>query len=250
MTDKDLETVQDSEIVESSQPVEEPAVEVDDDVQKPVFNKIQMKDVVEREKRKAFERGKREALMELQNQQSAQQEPQAQMQPQSQVGLGGMNNLSPADVQRMMAEQVPQILQNQVQQFKQEQVVNAFVSKMQAAEQKYPGLEKELNQLNFEDDRMAPFIQLVNSMDNTGEIMKELLDNPTKMETVLNMAKNQPYVAQKTLNSLSQSILQNQQALAQEAQARDPMSQLKPSTSAGKDSGDLSVQDLRKMFSR
>ena len=81
--------------------------------------------------------------------------------------------------------------------------------------------------------------------------MKEVIDNPTKMESLLNMAYNQPYQAQKALASLSESIKVNQNALAQEAQARDPMSQLKPSASAGLIDGNaVSVRDLRKMLSK
>ena len=37
-------------------------------------------------------------------------------------------------------------------------------------------------------------------------------------------------------------------AKAEEAQARDPYSQLKPSPTAGMDNGSMSVSDFRKMF--
>ena len=188
--------------------------------------------------------------MELQNQQqSAEQQPQAAaMQQQSQTGLGGMQQLSPQDIERMIAEKAPQALQAHVQQLKQDHLVSTFVQKMQAAEQKYPGLEAELNQLNYNDPRMHSFIEMANAMDNTGDIMKEIIDNPNKLESLLNMAAHQPYVAQKALHSLSQSIKQNETAKEQETQAKDPMSQLKPSTSAGMDSGMMSVKDFQKMF--
>ena len=132
-------------------------------------------------------------------------------------------------------------------------MVNAFVSKMQQAEQQYPGLEAELNKQNYDDPRMHSFIALANQFENTGDIMKEALDNPAKMETLMNMAHNQPYNAQKALKSLSDSIKTNQSAKAEEAQARDPLSQIKSSTTAGTKEGsqhDMSVQDLRRLLAK
>ena len=78
--------------------------------------------------------------------------------------------------------------------------------------------------------------------------MKEVLDNPTKLENLLNMASNQPHLAMKALSSLSDSIKTNQQALAEESQARNPLSQLKPSQNVSMDNGAMSVNDFRKMF--
>jgi hypothetical protein len=216
------------------------------------FTSSQVKKVVEREKSKAFERGKREALMDLENQQAAPQTNNAQPQasnPQN-MGMGGMPALTAADVDRMIAEKAPQALQQHVQKYQQDQMINTFVSKMQQAEQKYPGLEAELNNLNYSDPRIHSFIAMTNSMENTGEIMKEVLDNPQKMESLLNMAHNQPYQAQKALKSLSDSIKTNETAKAEEAQARDPMSQVKSSTTPGAvgSQHEMSVKDIQRML--
>lgn len=207
--------------------------------------------IVDRERKKAFEKGKQEAIMELQQQQG-QQAPQEQQVPQQmqqgQTSLGGMQQFAPGELDKMLADRVPQILQDHVQKFKQEQMVDSFASKMKAAEEKYPGLEGELNSLNYNDPRMIKFIEMANSADNTGDIMKEVLDHPAKLTELLSNVADQPYIAQKQLMKLSQSIKTNQQALAEDAQARDPMSQLKPSQNAGMDNGNASVTDYRKMF--
>lgn len=231
-------------------PTEEATNAETEDTAAPLSREIVSK-IVERERKKAFEKGKKEALMQLQDQQAQatpEQTQAAPMQQQSQQSLGGMQQLSQADIERMIAEKAPQALQAHVQQLKQDHLVSTFVGKMQAAEQKYPGLEDELNKLNYNDPRMHAFIEMANTMDNTGDIMKEVIDNPEKLESLLNMSYNQPYIAQKKLSSLSESIKTNQQAKAEEAQARDPMSQLKPSNSAGMDNGTMSVTDFRKMF--
>jgi thioredoxin-like negative regulator of GroEL len=162
-----------------------------------------------------------------------------------------MPQMSQADIERMIAEKAPLALQQHVQKLQQDQMVNTFVQKMQAAEQQHPGLEQELNNLNYNDPRMHSFIAMANQMENTGDIMKEVLDNPSKMESLLNMAYNQPYQAQKALKSLSDSIKTNQTAKDEEVRARDPMSQIKSSTTSGnseKSQHDMSQEDLRRLL--
>lgn len=227
-------------------PVEDAPV-IDDDIQKPVFNQRQMQDVVKREQRKAFERGKREAMMELQQQQ--QQVPEQSQAEQAQ-NIGGIAQLTQEDISRMIAEQAPQALSRHVQEIQHSNLVNSFVSKMQAAEQKYPGLEADLNSLNYEDPRLTSFIKLANELENTGDIMKEVLDNPTKLETLMNLSYNQPHLARKSLNALNESIKVNQKA-EQATQAREPMSKVNSSIGAGMaDSQNLSVKDLQRILSQ
>lgn len=243
-----MEKVEDIVNTDDTNPeTQEPEVAPVDEMQVPVFNRIQVADVVKREKQKAFEKGRRAAMQELQAQQQQQQQ-----EPQQGASLGGMQQFSQADIERMIQEQATRATQEHIQQqlaqMKQEQMVNSFVQKMQVAEQQYPGLEQELNQLNYNDPRIHAFIGMVNDFENTGEIMKEVLDNPYKLSQILSDIQDQPYLAQKNLQKLSASIKQNQQAKAEEAQARDPYSQLKPSTSAGMDNGNMSVADYRKMF--
>jgi hypothetical protein len=204
--------------------------------------------IVERERQKAFEKGKREAMMEIQQQQAPmasqdnmQQAPQGQNQ-----GMGGMPQMSPQDIERMIAEKAPQMLQDHVQSKMNEHMVNTFVNKMQAAESKYPGINEQLNDLDYQS--LAPLVEMANNMDNTADVMKELLDHPMKMGNLLTLQYTQPRLAQKAMTDLSSSIKTNKEAKEAEAQARDPMSQLKPSSSAGVDNGAMSVSDFRKMF--
>lgn len=212
-----------------------------------MLNKATVSKIVERERLKAFEKGKREALMELQQQQQLLQESvPSQQQAQAPQQLGGMQQMSAADIERMIAEKTPQLLQDHVNQMRTQQTVESFVAKMQAAEAKYPGIEQKLNELDYSS--MAPIISLANDMENTGDIMKEILDNPMKMANLLTLQYTQPALAKRAMIELSNSIKMNQEALAQEKQAQDPMSQLKPSTSAGMDNSAMSVSDFRKMF--
>ena len=228
----------------------EPEAEPQGEPANDMLNKATVSKIVERERLKAFAKGKQEALMELQQQQQAPQEtapaPQQAAAPQQ---LGGMQQMSAADIERMIAEKAPQMLQQHIQQMKNEHMTSSFVNKMQAAEAKYPGLEAKLNSLDYEDPAMIKIVEFANNMENTGEVMREILDNTGKMGNLLNLAR-QPQVLQQAMMELSNSIKTNQDALAQEKQAQDPMSQLKPSTSAGMDNSAMSVSDFRKMFKK
>lgn len=242
---EEVENIVDTEITNPEVKEQETAPE--DDLQAPVFNRIQVADVVKREKQKAFEKGRLAAMQELQAQQQQQQAA-----PQQASSLGGMAQLSQADIERMIQEQATRAtqehIQSQLAELKQQQMVNSFVQKMQVAEQQYPGLEQELNQLNYNDPRIHSFIGMVNDMENTGDIMKEVLDNPHKLSQILSDIQDQPYLAMKNLQKLSASIKQNMAAKSEEAQARDPYAQLKPSPTAGMDNGSMSVSDFRKVF--
>lgn len=248
MTDG-LENNVEQEPIAEQAPQNEP---VNDMLPKSTVSKI-----VERERQKAFEKGKQEALMELQQQQSVQQEQppqqqQQQMQQPANVGIGGMQQMSQADIERLINERAPQLLQQQLEQkaaeFKNQQLINDFVNKMQAAEERYPGLEKELNELEYDKPGMMELIQLANSMENTGDVMKEMIDHPMKMAGIINLIYSQPRKALQEMSKLSNSIKTNQEALKQDAQARDPMSQLKPSQNIGTDDSSMSVSEFRKMF--
>lgn len=231
---EDLENVEQGGLPESA-PQAEP---VNDMLSKEVVSKI-----VERERLKAFEKGKQEAIMQLQQEQQQQAPAQQQAAPQQ---MGGMAQMSAADIERMIAEKAPQMMQEHMHNERTKQTVDSFVNKMQAAEAKHPGLEAKLNDLDY--STMAPLVSMANDMENTADIMKELLDNPMKMGNLMTLLYTQPKMAQKAMSDLSNSIKTNQEAVSQEKQAQDPMSQLKPSASAGMDNSAMSVADFRKMF--
>ncbi len=233
------------EIVEQDAiPAEEPQSEAKDDM----LHKSTVSKIVERERLKAFEKGKKEALMQLnQEQQSVTPQPEGRDTLQQAGSLGGMQQMTQADIERLIAERTPQALQDHVNRLQSEHTINSFVQKVQAAEARYPGLEQKLNDLDYSPD-MVKLIQMANNLENTGDVMNELVDNPSKLITLLNSVEKQPKLALRQLMELGNSIKQNQDALAQEKQAQDPMSQLKPSSSAGIDNSTMSVSDFRKMF--
>ena len=223
---------------------------VSDGVADDVLDKATVSKIVARERQKAYEKGKQEALMsqEQQQQPAQQQAPQPAMQT-----FGGMQQApqqSAEDIQRMIAEHVPQYLQQQAAEYQNKQFVEGFVAKMQAAEEQFPGLEQKLNDIDFNSPATQKLVQMANNLDNTGEIMNELLENPEKMGTLLNLVHEQPKLAQNRLASLSNSIKTNREAVEQDKSALEPIGQMKSSVNAGVDEHNLSVKDLKKLVSQ
>lgn len=215
-----------------------------------VLNKSIVQKIIARERKKAYEKGKQEALMSIE-QSDVEATPVAQQRaPQT---FGGIPQMSHDDIQKMIAEQIPQHLEQQVQEHKNRLLVDSFVGKMKAAESRYPGLEEKLNDLDYSRPATRAIVEMANNMENTGDIMNELVTNPEKMGVLLNLVYEQPKMAMQRMMSLSNSIKQNQEALAQEKSAQNPIGQMKSSANAGissRSEHDLSVNDLRKMFKR
>ncbi len=214
------------------------------------FNSAQVTDVVKRERHRAYEKGKQDALMELQRQQQSMQPQMQQAQPSS---MGGMQQMSEDQIRQMIASQVqanlPEAMKQHIQQAQATQTANDFVGKMKIAEQKYPGLQESLNQLDFTS--MAPLIPMVNGMGETAaDIMHEIvMKNPMKLGNLVALAHTQPRLAQKAIHDLAASIKHNQSAVAAEnqAQSNEPLDQISPSTQK-MDNGQMSVSDYRKIF--
>ncbi len=229
--------------VQDEQPVDQA---INDGVAEPeteTLDKATVSKIVARERAKAYEKGKQEALMQQQDQQ--QQAPQEQQAaPQTFGGMQQAPQVAPEDIQRMIAEQ----LQSHAEDYKNKQFVSSFLDKMQAAEKQYPGLEKKLDEIDFNKPATMALVQMANNLDNTGDIMNELVENPEKMGILLNLINEQPKLAQQRLASIGNSIKTNREALEQEQSANEPIGQLKSSVNAGVDDHNLSVKDLKKLL--
>lgn len=222
--------------------------------EEPKYDSKTVSKIVKREREKAeakaYERARKEAMMEL-----AQQQPQApagappaDAQAQQPQSLGGMPQMSSEDIKALIAQQVPQHLQEQIHNVRNEHMVNSFVSKMQAAEQKYPGLEEKLGLLDYGKPKTKMLIEMVTQLDNAGDVMHEVLENPEKMSTLFSLMEEQPRLAMNKLQSIGKSITQNQEAAATHEQTKDPLSQIKPSTNTGMSDGNMSVSDYSKYW--
>lgn len=200
-----------------------------------VFDNATVQKIVERERLKAYEKAKRDLQMQQMEEAQNQNAPTNQQ-----------SGLSPDEVGRLISEQLPQHMQNHIQQEQKKQAISSFVTKIEAAEERHPGLEAKLNDLDY--DTMAPVVMLANNMENTADIMAELVDHPMKMANLLTLMYTQPKLAQREMSNLSNSIKQNQAALAQQQEESNqkPIGQTKPSMSSGKNVHDMSLDEIRR----
>lgn len=244
MTESIEAEAQDDLPVDDASTPEVAVEEIDDRLDRKTVSKI-----VERERQKAYAKARKEAIMELEQQQAQQQEPQQSHQSQGMApSMGGMQGMSHQDIEALIAQQVPRHLQEQINNVKNEHLVNSFVSKMEAAEQKHPGLQEKLGMLEYGDPSTRKLVEMVTQLDNAGDIMHELLENPEKMSNLFPLIDKQPRLAMHKLQSLASSITQNQVAQEQHQSAKDPLSQIKPSQNAGVSDGNMSVSDFSRYW--
>lgn len=193
---------------------------------------------VKHAKHVAYEQGRKETLMQLQSQQPD-NNPIAPAVNNVPSNLGGMQGMTPEQVQQMIAEHE----QKQAQQYHAHQIANEFLAKLETGKDKYPDFDKTVESLEL--STIPQVVQLANMVDNTSDVMYELGKNPHKVASLLALTQiGNGKLAVSEMQRLSQSIKQNQQALQQPIPP-EPLSQLRPSN-VGTDNGVPSIRDLRK----
>jgi hypothetical protein len=199
-----------------------------------MLSQSEVNNLVGKVKHEAYERGKRESLGGMKPSEHVQQNT-----------FGGMP-------QQMTEEHIAKIVNESLHNFSQEaqRTAQEAHARRQAEEitgslaQKclsVPDFEQKMQ--GFEWQGITPFIPSLASKDNPGEILLELKENPEKIAQLAFLQREMPAAYEKKLNDLSQSIKMNQMA-GKRPTAREPLSQITPSVT-GKDSGSLTVKDLR-----
>ena len=100
---------------------------------------------------------------------------------------------------------------------------------------------------DFDPSKFPNLVYLATQMENTPSVMYELMKNPSKLATIAVLSSQDPKLAQRQISQLSASIKANEQAKAAEKEVQSPLSRMK-SSPTGRDSGDMSVADYKRMF--
>lgn len=124
-------------------------------------------------------------------------------------------------------------------------IVNSYHSKMQTGKEMFEDFDEIM--ADFDPAAFPNLVLLTNQVDNTPEVMYELMKNPGKLGTVLVMSKEHPEGAKSIINRLSASIKANKQAQAQERNVSEPLSRLQSSPTGGA-SGEPTIKDFKRMF--
>ena len=123
-------------------------------------------------------------------------------------------------------------------------VINQMMPKIEDAKKKHTDFE-EVVKPEFVD---ASLLELVNGVDNGGEVLYEMVKTPEKMGQI--MALRHPELMQRAVRNLSQTLKTNQ-ASASVRVPRDPISQIQASNVKSADNGTpLTIAELRRKYTR
>ena len=153
--------------------------------------------------------------------------------------------------QQILGELKAQFQQASEAQAQQELDANAkriaddYRAKMKSGAEKYEDFDDVM--ADFNPQAFPNLVYLASQLDNTADVMRELMQNPAKWATVTVLSERDPAAALRNLQKISVSIKANEQAKAQEKEVAPPLGRLS-STSTGQDTGVPSMQDLKRMF--
>ncbi len=128
-----------------------------------------------------------------------------------------------------------------------EQISNSYKAKMSAGKASYDDFDEVT--ADFKPENFPNLVWLVDKMDNAHDIMYELMSNPNKLATVVVMSERDPHAALNMLTKISTSIKTNQAAKAADKDVAPPLGRLTSSSqTTGQDTGELSMNDMKRMF--
>lgn len=246
----------------AAQPVTPSPVPSQAPVEERAFKQSEVNDLIGRAKHEAVERYKRENSRASHENyqtptQNTYQQPQY-VQPQaSQQQYHGMSEqeyrkIAAEEAQRSRAEWMDESARKTEEQNAQK-VVSEFYTKVGAGDGGVQGFEKQCADAGV-DLRSIPFhVQLANMVDNTREVMMDLISNPVKIGQIQNLididmrAGRHANLALAEIKRLAESIKSNAKA-ANFRSPNEPLSQMRPSNAGTGNTGALTVSDYRRKY--
>ena len=123
-----------------------------------------------------------------------------------------------------------------------EKVASEFWLKMKNGKDQYSDFDEVMT--DFDPSSFPQLAFLSAGMENTAGIMYELSKNPTKLAQLNLLAERSPKLAERELKKLSESIVKNEEAKADNVSPNAPLSRLK-SSNVGADTGKMSLKDYK-----
>jgi hypothetical protein len=158
-------------------------------------------------------------------------------------------SLSPDEVKRLVEQgisdklkEVSKKAEEDYAQKRSGEIVSQFNSRV--FDNADPDFENEARSMGLE--KFPYVLQLSLMVDNTKEVMKDLVDNPIKLSQLESLAGSSPQGAIKAIKKLSESIEENKKAAKQRI-PNEPLSQTKPSN-IGMGTGEWSVKDAKAKY--
>lgn len=214
------------------------------------------------EKQKAYERGKREALAELEKMRPQASEsnygPNAQGQPTSSYSAqenyqepkqnAGVQSYTPEQIQKMVDEGI----QKNAREHAFQSFINDFDAKLANGQKDYEDFDTVVQPV-LEDlvkSNGIDFLNHVHGVDNTADVMYELGKNTKALAELSWLASKFPSKAAAEIKALSTRLKENKTA-SKNPPVPPPISQIRPSnagTDNGKLSSDWNTSDWREYY--
>lgn len=125
---------------------------------------------------------------------------------------------------------------------KVEKAAQSFLSKISPVKDTL--FKDDLPMVMEEISKFRPVVELLEGFEDTAEIVRELVDNPTRLESINNLALKSENLALREIKKLSNSIARNNKALDENISTQPPLSRLK-SSQVGGDGGSMSYEDYK-----
>lgn len=209
------------------------------------FTRDELAKITDRTKRETEDKVRREVLAEMQKKAL---EEAARYQSQVPQGTQAVTPQAPAQGQYLTREdlyndrlQQAKIIQDRLN----AEVAQSFMQKVELAKKENPDFEaKVLKPLKVMDMDMS-VVNFLNKVDNVPDVLAEIAERPSLINDIFGPYSYNPELGLKELFKLSASIKANKEAKKQPI-APPPLDQIKPSPT-GKDSGKLTIQELRRL---
>ncbi len=206
-------------------------------------------------KAKAYEKARAE--LQAQPMQNQNLNMPIDAQAQSPQGVGGMPPEIDSRVQQIIDERI-EAEQARQEEMRAEQergkyedyvkgVALTYLDKMSKGKEMHEDFEAIMSDFDASENKELVF--LASELEDPASVLYELNKNqPMNLLAITQAAKYTPKLAKRMLDSLQESIKSNKQAVSEHVSAKPPLSQIKPSSAAGADGGQRTIQDYKKIY--
>ncbi len=178
-----------------------------------------------------YERGKREALAELERNRQPESTSQS---------MGGVKQFSPEEIEQLVENK----FRERENQLLGQRIAGNVLKNFEATKDKYSDFDESIGRLNLQN--IPHILTWASDLDNSGDVMYHLSKNPSKYANILTLAHpdNSPDLARLEMQKLSDSLKKNANAQVHSS-IEPPLSQIK-ATPVGTDNGRMGIKDLRR----
>lgn len=203
-----------------------------------LFTRDQLAKIVNAESTKAAQAARQEAEAKYQ----ADMESLRQQQQQTNAQIP--RDVSADSIAQQVREQLNKEMQEQQQRAQMQQVAQNYLQKVAQGKAAYSDFDEVTK--DFDPTAFPQLTFLLSGIDNAGDVLYDLAQNPVKLAGLDRLAERNPKQAESALLKLATSIKENRQAQndAQNQNVAEPLDRLQPSRVSGSN-GKMTIRDLR-----